>query len=37
MIHDYNNGKLNKQYDKTLKMILVSNKDILKQSYDKNK
>lgn len=34
MINDYNNGKLNKQYDKKLKMILVSNKDVLKNTYN---
>ena len=33
MINDYNNGKLDKQYNKRIKMILVSNKEILKKSY----
>lgn len=33
MINDYNNGKLDKQYNKRIKMILVSNKEMLKKSY----
>ena len=31
MINDYNNGKLDKQYNKKIKMILVSNKDLLRK------
>jgi hypothetical protein len=37
MINDYNKGLLNKQYDKKLKMMLVSNKDILKSTYKVSK
>ena len=33
MIKDYNNGKLDKQYNKRIKMILVSNKEVLKKLY----
>ena len=35
MINDYNNGKLHKQYDKKLKMLLVSNKELLKDTYSR--
>ena len=35
MIKDYNQGLLNKQYDKELKMLLVDHKEILKHSFKK--
>ena len=35
MIDDYNKGKLNKKYDNKLKMLLVSNKELLKENYKK--
>ena len=36
MINNYNNGIENKNCDKKIKMILISNRDILKKSYKKN-
>ena len=34
MLKAYNNGELDKRYNSKLKLILINNKDVLKQSYE---